>query len=134
MASVQTTARRVRFVFDAQPIWRILTSARFTEVLARLEQRFDLVIVDTPPLLAVADAAIVANIAGSTVLVMRAGAHTERNIAESLKKLRRARARLIGGVMNAVPVKSGGRYGSYDYAYAYTYTAGDPAGAAISLW
>jgi tyrosine-protein kinase Etk/Wzc len=106
----------------------ILTSARFTEVLARLEQRFDLVIVDTPPLLAVADAAIVANIAGSTVLVMRAGAHTERNIAESLKKLRRARARLIGGVMNAVPVKSGGRYGSYDYAYAYTYTAGDPAG------
>ncbi len=106
----------------------ILTSTRFAEILARFEQQFDLVIVDTPPLLAVADAAIVANIAGSTVLVMRAGAHTERNINESLKKLRRARARLIGGVMNAVPLKNGGRYGSYDYAYAYTYTAGDPLG------
>ncbi|WP_241019029.1 polysaccharide biosynthesis tyrosine autokinase [Paraburkholderia sp. Tr-20389] len=106
----------------------ILTSHRFAEILARFEQEFDLVIVDTPPLLAVADAAIIANIAGSTVLVMRAGAHTERNINESLKKLRRARARLIGGVMNAVPLKSGGRYGTYDYAYAYTYTAGDPTG------
>ncbi|MEQ5838198.1 polysaccharide biosynthesis tyrosine autokinase [Paraburkholderia acidicola] len=106
----------------------ILTSARFGEILQRLEQQFDIVMIDTPPLLAVADAAIIAHIAGSTVLVMRAGAHSERNIGESLKKLRRARARLIGGVMNAVPLKSGGRYGTYDYAYAYTYTASDPLG------
>ena len=104
----------------------ILASTRFNEVLTCFEQQFDIVIVDTPPLLAAADAAIIANFAGSTVLVMHAGAHTERNISESLKKLRRARARLIGGVMNAVPLKSGGRYGTYDYAYSYTYTAGDP--------
>jgi tyrosine-protein kinase Etk/Wzc len=106
----------------------ILTSSRFSEILARFEQEFDLVIVDTPPLLAVADAAIVANIAGSTVLVMRSGAHTERNVAEALKKLRRARARVVGGVMNAVSVKTGGKYGTYDYAYAYTYSARDPLG------
>jgi tyrosine-protein kinase Etk/Wzc len=106
----------------------ILTSTRFTEVLARFEQQFDLVIVDTPPLLAAADAAIIANIAGSTVLVMRSGAHTERDIAESLKKLRRARARLIGGVINAVPLRNGGRYGASDYTYAYAYTAGEQPG------
>ncbi|WP_133649034.1 polysaccharide biosynthesis tyrosine autokinase [Paraburkholderia flava] len=110
----------------------ILTSARFAEMLALFEQQFDIVIVDTPPLLAVSDAAIIAHIAGSTVMVMRAGAHTERHIAESLKKLRRARARLIGGVMNAVPLKSGGRYGTYDYAYAYTYTSSDPAANEVS--
>ncbi|NYH21491.1 polysaccharide biosynthesis tyrosine autokinase [Paraburkholderia bryophila] len=104
----------------------LLTSARFSEILARFEQDFDLVIVDTPPLLAVADAAVVANLAGSTVLVMRAGAHTEGHLAEALKKLRRARARVVGGVMNAVPLKSHNRYGTYDYAYAYTYSAGDP--------
>ncbi|MGF6771215.1 tyrosine-protein kinase Etk/Wzc [Paraburkholderia sp. GAS199] len=104
----------------------ILTSARFGEILARFEQEFDLVIVDTPPLLAVADAAVVANIAGSTVLVMRAGAHTEGHLAEALKKLRRARARVVGGVMNAVPLKSRNRYGTYDYAYAYTYSSADP--------
>jgi tyrosine-protein kinase Etk/Wzc len=104
----------------------ILTSPRFSEILARFEQEFDLVIVDTPPLLAVADAAVVAHIAGSTVLVMRSGAHTEGHVADALKKLRRARARVVGGVMNAVPLKSHNRNGTYDYAYAYTYSAGDP--------
>jgi tyrosine-protein kinase Etk/Wzc len=105
----------------------ILMSSRFSEVLKRFSEEFDLVIVDTPPLLAVADAAIIANIAGATVMVMRAGAHTERNISASLKKLQRARARLIGGVMNAVPVKRSNQTGSYDYAYAYAYT-GDGQG------
>ncbi|MCC8391217.1 polysaccharide biosynthesis tyrosine autokinase [Paraburkholderia sp. MMS20-SJTR3] len=104
----------------------LLTSPRFSEILMRLEQQFDLVIVDTPPLLAVADAAVIANLAGSTVLVMRAGAHTETHLADALKKLRRARARVIGGVMNAMPAKSHNRRGTYDYAYAYTYSAGDP--------
>ena len=104
----------------------ILTSSRFSEILARLEQEFDLVIVDTPPLLAVADAAVIANLAGSTVLVMRSGVHTESHVADALKKLRRARARVVGGVMNAVPLKNHNRNGTYDYAYAYTYAAGDP--------
>lgn len=104
----------------------ILTSMRFGEILTRFEQEFDLVIVDTPPVLAVADAAVIAHIAGSTVLVMRSGAHTEGHVAETLKKLRRARARVVGGVMNAVPLKSHNRNGTYDYAYAYTYSAGDP--------
>ena len=75
---------------------------------------------------ATVDGIDVANIAGSTILVMRAGVHTERNIDESLKKLRRARARIIGSVMNAMQIKRGGRYGSYDYAYAHTYTVAMP--------
>ncbi|QGZ53964.1 polysaccharide biosynthesis tyrosine autokinase [Paraburkholderia acidiphila] len=104
----------------------ILTSSRFTDVLHRFSDEFDLVIVDTPPLLAVADSSIVANIAGATVLVIRAGAHTEREIGASLKKLQRARARVVGGVLNAVELKRGARYGHYDYSYAYTYTT-DPS-------
>ena len=104
----------------------ILTSSRFADVLQRFSDEFDLVIVDTPPLLAVADSSIVANIAGATVLVIRAGAHTEREIGASLKKLQRARAHVVGGVLNAVELKRGTRYGHYDYAYAYTYTT-DPS-------
>ncbi|CAG4902842.1 polysaccharide biosynthesis tyrosine autokinase [Paraburkholderia saeva] len=104
----------------------ILASSRFVQVITRLEREFDIVLIDTPPLLAVADAAVVANVAGSTILIMRAGVHTERNIDESLKKLRRARARVIGSVMNAMQVKRGGRYGSYDYAYVHTYTVAVP--------
>ena len=103
----------------------ILTSARFASLLQAFEKQFDLVIVDTPPLLAVPDAAVIASLAGSTVLVMRSGAHSEKNIADSLKKLKRAHARVVGGVLNAMPAKSGGRKGTYDYAYAYTYSS-DP--------
>lgn len=99
----------------------ILASSRFNFVIERLEREFDIVLIDTPPLLAAADAAVVANMAGSTILVMRAGIHNERNISESLKKLKRARARVVGGVLNAMPLKRGGRYGPYDYAYAYAY-------------
>jgi tyrosine-protein kinase Etk/Wzc len=100
----------------------ILTSSRFSDVLQRFSNEFDLVIVDTPPLLAVADSSIVANIAGATVLVIRAGAHTEREINASLKKLQRARARVIGGVLNAVQIKRN-TYGThYDYSYTYSYT------------
>lgn len=76
----------------------ILTSARFASLLQAFEKQFDLVIVDTPPLLAVPDAAVIASLAGSTVLVMRSGAHSEKNIADSLKKLKRAHARVVGGV------------------------------------
>ncbi|KQR74509.1 protein tyrosine kinase [Burkholderia sp. Leaf177] len=104
----------------------ILTSSRFASLLQAFEKQFDLVIVDTPPLLAVPDAAVIASLAGSTVLVMRSGAHSEKNIADALKKLKRARARIVGGVLNAMPAKSGGRKGTYDYAYAYTYSS-DPS-------
>jgi tyrosine-protein kinase Etk/Wzc len=103
----------------------ILTSTRFASLLQAFEKQFDLVIVDTPPLLAVPDAAVIASLAGSTVLVMRSGAHSEKNIADALKKLKRARARIVGGVLNAMPAKSGSRKGTYDYAYAYTYSS-DP--------
>ncbi|KLU20756.1 protein tyrosine kinase [Caballeronia mineralivorans PML1(12)] len=108
----------------------ILTSARFASLLQAFEKQFDLVIVDTPPLLAVPDAAVIASLAGSTVLVMRSGAHSEKNIADSLKKLKRAHARVVGGVLNAMPAKRGGRNGTYDYAYAYTYSS-DPLTAEV---
>ncbi|MEM5385643.1 polysaccharide biosynthesis tyrosine autokinase [Paraburkholderia phymatum] len=98
----------------------ILTSNRFAEVLDLLSAQFDLVIVDTPPLLAAADAAIISNVAGATVLVIRSGAHTERDIRMSMKKLRRARAHVIGGVLNAIPPKHSGRYDGTEYKYAYT--------------
>lgn len=99
----------------------ILSSSRFLHMVRRLESEFELVLIDTPPLLAAPDAAVVANIAGSTILVIRAGEHTEGNINESLRKLKRARARVVGSVMNSVELKRNGKYAAYDYAYAEHY-------------
>lgn len=124
MAAQETGVRGLHFIgagtFPPNPS-EILTSARFAALLKAFEKQFDLVIVDTPPLLAVPDAAVIASLAGSTVLILRAGAHSEQNIAQSLKKLHRARSRIVGSVINAMPFKKGKRNGNYDYAYAHTY-------------
>lgn len=70
--------------------------------LRRCASRFDLVIVDTPPVMAVADATLVASLAGSTLLVIRADVTPAEQVNETLKRLARADARLMGGILNGV--------------------------------
>lgn len=103
----------------------ILTSSRFARLLQALEKQFDLIIVDTSPLLAVPDAAVIASLAGSTLLVLRSGAHSEQHVADALKKLNQGRARIVGAVLNAKSARSASRNGTYGYAFAHTYS-GDP--------
>ncbi|WP_158602093.1 polysaccharide biosynthesis tyrosine autokinase [Pararobbsia silviterrae] len=103
----------------------LLMTPRLRQCLEELETRYDVVLVDTPPVLAVTDSALIAHVAGTTVMVLRSGAHTEREIAESLKRLDRAGARVLGGVFNAVPSNRQGRHGyEYEYAYSYQYGSG----------
>ncbi|CAB3778392.1 Tyrosine-protein kinase wzc [Pararobbsia alpina] len=100
----------------------LLMTPRLRQCLEELETDYDIILIDTPPVLAVTDASLIAHIAGMTVMVLRSGAHTEREIAESLKRLDRAGARVLGGVFNAVPGNRG-QHG-YEYAYTYQYHAG----------
>ncbi|REG61205.1 tyrosine-protein kinase Etk/Wzc [Paraburkholderia sp. BL6669N2] len=95
----------------------LLMKRRFKDMLTRLGEEYDLVIIDTPPLLSVTDASIVASEAGATVLVLRSGQQTEYEISETLKKLERAEARLFGAIFNAMPVRAGNR--AYHYAMGY---------------
>lgn len=97
----------------------LLMMPRFASLLQELNQQFDTVIVDTPPVLAVSDAAIIANSAGTAVLVLRSGMQTEVEIGLTLTKLQRAGTRVVGAVFNAVPVRRSDRRG-YGYAAAYT--------------
>ncbi|MEK6348909.1 MAG: polysaccharide biosynthesis tyrosine autokinase [Burkholderia sp.] len=96
----------------------LLMMPGFAALLDELKRRFDLVIIDTPPLLAVSDAAIVANRAGKTVMVLRSGSHTEAEIEDTLTKLDRAGAWTVGAIFNAVPVRRSERR-SYGYTAAY---------------
>jgi tyrosine-protein kinase Etk/Wzc len=82
-------------------------------------KRFDLVIVDTPPLLAVSDASIIANRAGNTVLILRSGMQTEEEIEETVTKLRRAGASMGGAIFNAVPLRRSERR-AYGHMTAYS--------------
>nr|WP_315597751.1 polysaccharide biosynthesis tyrosine autokinase [uncultured Cupriavidus sp.] len=81
----------------------------FAECLKACGERFDLVLVDTSPVLAVADATLVANVVGSTLLVLRAESTLPSQAEETLKRLARADARLLGGVLNGVTAKRSNR-------------------------
>ncbi|MBN3725372.1 polysaccharide biosynthesis tyrosine autokinase [Burkholderia sp. Ac-20379] len=96
----------------------LLMMPGFTSLLDEFKRRFDLVIIDTPPLLAVSDAAIVAHSGGKTVMVLRSGSHTEAEIEDTLTKLDRAGAWTVGAIFNAVPLRRSERR-SYGYTSAY---------------
>jgi tyrosine-protein kinase Etk/Wzc len=103
----------------------LLTSHRFEALLTDLSSRFDLVVVDTPPVLAVADAMLVARLAGVNLVVFRAGMHTRREIALLVKQFALNGVRLHGSILNGVRATLGGRYGSDGYI-RYEYSS-DPA-------
>jgi len=97
----------------------LLMSPHFGELIERLGKEYDLVIIDTPPILAVTDAAIIARIAGVTLLVLRSGAHPLREVTLALKRFVQSGVRPAGLVFNDVTRPTGG-YG-YGYAYHYDY-------------
>jgi len=80
----------------------LLMLPTLAESLRLCAGRFDLVIVDTPPVMAVADATLVANLAGSTLLVVRADVTPASQVDDALKRLAHANARLAGGILNGV--------------------------------
>ncbi|MFJ1252539.1 polysaccharide biosynthesis tyrosine autokinase [Cupriavidus sp. CuC1] len=79
------------------------------EVLLTCAAGFDLVLVDTPPILAVADAALVSRVAGATLLFVRADNTPQEKVVEALKYLDRAHANVIGGVLNGLQVRRSNR-------------------------
>ena len=98
----------------------LLINDSFLKVLETLSQHFDQVILDTPPILAVTDAADIGRHCGTCLVVLKAGAHTMRMIDDTANRLRRAGVRVRGTVFNQVGRTSAARYG-YGYGYYGSY-------------
>ncbi|MDR5822762.1 polysaccharide biosynthesis tyrosine autokinase [Caballeronia sp. LZ043] len=96
----------------------LLSTPRMLELLKLFSSTYDLVIVDTPPILAATDASIIAAHAGSTVLVIRPSVQTQRELQETLKRLDRTGARVVGAIFNAMPRRRSEKR-SYDYVSSY---------------
>jgi tyrosine-protein kinase Etk/Wzc len=96
-------------------------SQRFQAVLRDASAAYDLVLVDTPPILAVTDGALIAARAGVNLLVLRAGQHPMREITLALKRLAYGGVKTHGAVVNDVNASAGGKYGAYAYTYQYEY-------------
>jgi tyrosine-protein kinase Etk/Wzc len=98
----------------------LLNSKVFVEILEELSQRYDRVIIDSPPAIPVADSQILGAICDITLLVLRADRSTRSLSQRAMNSLLSIGARVLGAVVNDVS-RTGGRYGYYgDYEY-YNY-------------
>ena len=88
------------------------------QVIVNLKRDFDVVILDTPPLLAVSDAAVLASQADGAVVVVRHGKSSKDAVRNAVASLDQINAKILGTVLNAVPATRGGGYG-YGYGYGY---------------
>ncbi|MNM75561.1 Tyrosine-protein kinase etk [compost metagenome] len=87
--------------FGATPA-ELLMNTRFRQALDTYARTYDLVIIDTPPVLDHNDAMAVSALAAATVMVLRTGAHTEEQIVDAVKRLKRAGGNVVGGILNTV--------------------------------
>jgi capsular exopolysaccharide synthesis family protein len=94
----------------------LLNNGFFAELLEKLKGRYDKIVVDSPPVMPVADARVIAAIADSTLLVLRAERSARRLSQAARNELWRVRAKRLGVVVNGVPSN---RNHSYGYGYGY---------------
>ncbi|CCQ45014.1 tyrosine-kinase YwqD domain protein [Pseudarthrobacter siccitolerans] len=92
----------------------LLGSAAMASLIGRLEQAFDAVIIDAPPLLPVTDAAVLAQQVGGVVVVVGASRVSAQDLQKSMAALKMIEANVLGAVLNLLPAK-----GPDSYAYSY---------------
>ncbi|EMM7630180.1 polysaccharide biosynthesis tyrosine autokinase [Escherichia coli] len=103
----------------------LLMHERFGKLLEWANNEYDIVIIDTPPILAATDAAIIGNYSGTTLLVARFEMNTPKEIEVSVKRFEQSGVKVKGCIMNGV-VKKASSYYSYGYSYyGYSYNKDD---------
>ncbi len=98
----------------------LLMHPRFKALLDVLEKQYDMIIIDTPPILAVTDASIIATHAGTTLMVGRFGQNTVKEIEVARHRFAQTGIDVKGFILNAVEKKAsnyGYGYGYYNYEY-----------------
>ncbi|MFM2389246.1 MAG: tyrosine-protein kinase Wzc [Pseudomonadota bacterium] len=100
----------------------LLMRKDFETLLGELNSRFDIVVIDSAPVLAVTDPAIIGRYAGATVLVVRHIESDMNEIAAAQQALMAAGVKLSGGVLNQYKPELGKKFGGaqhYNYRYSY---------------
>lgn len=101
----------------------LLLHEQFNILLENISKQYDLVIIDSPPILAVTDAAIMGRVASATFMVVQSGTHPLRELEQSVRRLTQAGVDLKGIIFNGVPKTSSRStgYGGNQYIYQYNY-------------
>jgi polysaccharide biosynthesis transport protein len=101
----------------------LLSTGRLRKIIAQASERFDLVLIDGPPTLGLADAPLLAAAAGNAVFVIEAGKTRTRAVIEALNRLEAVGAHVLGVVLTKANARSGA-YGGYGYGYGHNYGKG----------
>jgi polysaccharide biosynthesis transport protein len=103
----------------------LLGSDAARRVITRLAASWDLILIDSPPVLGVSDPLVISGLADATLLIVRSSATRVAEVKSATDLLRKVQAPLVGTVVNSVDVSRRnygyGSYGSYGYGYGYAY-------------
>ncbi|MAY64103.1 MAG: exopolysaccharide biosynthesis protein [Rhizobiales bacterium] len=93
----------------------LLSSTRMGLIVSSLKKRFDVIIIDAPPIIGIADVPILSRLTDATLLIVSANKVTRKSASMALKRLNAAGANVVGAAMTMFPV------GKLDYNYKYGY-------------
>ncbi len=99
----------------------MMESKRFRDMVDRLKELYDIVIFDSPPIIAVSDAAIIGTMMDGVIIVVKIRQISRDILKRAVAQLTKANTMLLGAVVNNLDLKGGGRYGSYYYYYHEKY-------------
>jgi len=99
----------------------LLNSEKMKGMMDELKRGYDVVMLDTAPMLAVVDGVIISSLGDSTVFIIEAGKTTRKPFLQAVEELRRAKAKVIGVVFNEVKAKGEGYYSPYYHHYRSRY-------------
>jgi succinoglycan biosynthesis transport protein ExoP len=118
---IQKTDEEGLYVLTTGPLppnpVELLSSERMQDFVSKAAEKFDYVLIDSPPVLGLSDALVLAHISDATLFVVDAGVTRKGAVDGSIKRLRSANAYLVGSVF----AKYGGTNKGYGYDYSYNY-------------
>lgn len=95
----------------------LLGSANMRAIINDLAGRFDIVLVDGPPLLPVTDSAVLSTVVDGALVIVGVGIVTKDQLSHALESLGAVNGNVLGLILNRVQPKDGGGYGRYRYEY-----------------
>lgn len=98
----------------------LLSSAKFSELLEQISPRYDHVIIDTPPVLAVTDGIIISQYAGVNLVIARYAKSQMKELELTINRFEQVNVKVNGFILNDIQRGSG----AYGYGYGYNYTYG----------
>jgi len=100
----------------------VFASRRFGQFLEELREHYDFVVIDTPPVLAVPDARVIAQHADSVVYLVKWNQTLRDTVAQGLRVFQHVNVRVSGLVLSQIDLREMARYGYKDYGYRYKAT------------